>query len=210
MKPTRTLFVSALFVLVALGVAASRYSRLPALVPIHWSLSGHANGFAPRPWGAAMPAIVIAVLALLTVGLPTLLPRSFAHQATALAFERMMLLVQAVVLVVGSAGLLAAAGYPLSVPSVVFTGFGVLLMLLGHEMGKLRRNFFIGIRTPWTMASDAVWERTHRFGAWLFVLSGLVLVVGSLAGHGRLLAPWAFLAAFLLPVVYSFVIRRRG
>ncbi len=50
----------------------------------------------------------------------------------------------------------------------------VLFIFLGNYMGKLRRNFWMGIRTPWTIASDVVWERTHRLGGWLMVAVGLL------------------------------------
>jgi uncharacterized membrane protein len=76
-------------------------------------------------------------------------------------------------------------------------------------MGKLRKNFFVGIRTPWTLASDAVWERTHRLAGWLFMLGGLVAIVATLAGASFWIAIAAILAAGLIPCIYSLVIYRR-
>ena len=76
-------------------------------------------------------------------------------------------------------------------------------------MGKLRKNFFIGIRTPWTLASDAVWERTHRLGGRLFMLAGLVMVVGVLVGAPAWITPTAKATAVLIPCVYSFLVYRR-
>jgi uncharacterized membrane protein len=76
-------------------------------------------------------------------------------------------------------------------------------------MGKLTRNFFIGIRTPWTIASEEVWLRTHRLGGWLFVLAGLVVFVSAFLGAGWIPAFAAITAAALISVVYSYVIYRR-
>ena len=80
---------------------------------------------------------------------------------------------------------------------------------MGNFLGKVTRNFFVGIRTPWTLASEEVWLRTHRLGGKCFVAAGFAVVAISLLGLG----PWAMmaviLAAALVPVVYSYVIYRR-
>lgn len=64
-----------------------------------------------------------------------------------------------------------ALGVPVDLPFVICLSISVLFIFLGNYMGKLRRNFWAGIRTPWTLTSDVVWERTHRLGGWLFVLT---------------------------------------
>jgi uncharacterized membrane protein len=88
-------------------------------------------------------------------------------------------------------------------------GVGVLLMVLGNYMSQLRKSFFIGIRTPWTLLSDAVWKRTHRVGGWLFMLAGMVMVIGALIGAPAWLVPTVIVAAVLIPCVYSSWIYRR-
>ena len=93
--------------------------------------------------------------------------------------------------------------------TIAMLAVGALLMVLGNYMGKLRKNFFIGIRTPWTLASDAVWERTHRLAGWLFVAAGLVMVASVLIGAPIWLPLGAIAAATLLPVAYSLWIYRR-
>ena len=88
-------------------------------------------------------------------------------------------------------------------------GLGLLFAVLGNLMGKLTKNFFVGIRTPWTLASDEVWLRTHRFGGKVFVVTGLGLIVASVLGAGLGLVVWCLIVASLIPVVYSYVIYRR-
>jgi uncharacterized membrane protein len=194
MKPARTLIVSALFVAIAVGVAAWLYPRLPAAVPVHWDLHNHVNGTWPRFWAAAFPALGVLGLAVLSVLLPTVSPRQFAIRSFVGIWGLLMLASQGFVLVIGLGMLLAGAGYVVSLPVVVMLAVGVLFVLLGNYMGKLRRNFFIGIRTPWTLASDAVWERTHRFGGRLFVLGGLVMVIAALVDP----VPWLLLVVVLV------------
>ena len=209
MKPMHTLLVSAGFFLIAVVAATWLYPQLAAQVPVHWGLHGHVNGTLPRLWGAALPALTILVLAGLTLVLPVLSPRSFEITPFASVYSLLMLAIQGVLLVMGLAMLLAGAGYAVPMPTVAMLAVGALLMVLGNYMGKLRKNFFVGIRTPWTLASDAVWERTHRLGGWLFMLAGLLLVIGTLLGAPVWLALAVIVAAALIPCVYSFWIYRR-
>jgi uncharacterized membrane protein len=193
MKYARSLIVPAVFVAIAVGVMLWLYPRLPAEVPTHWDLHNHVNGTMPRFWAAAFPALSVLVLAVLSVALPAISPRQFAIRPFAGAWGILMLVAQGLVLVLGLGVLLAGAGYVVSVPTITMLAVGVLYMVLGNYMGKLCRNFFIGIRTPWTLASDAVWERTHRFGGRLFMLGGLMAIVIALIDP----APWLLLIVVL-------------
>jgi len=209
MKFTRSLVVSAIFILVAVGVAVWLYPHLPNRVPSHWDIHGQVDDYLPRFWAAAMAPLTMAGLAILMVLLPLISPRRFEIRPFVRVYITLMLASQGFVLVIGVVTLLAGAGYAVPVPLVVMLAVGVLFMVLGNYMGKLRKNFFVGIRTPWTLASDAVWERTHRLGGWAFMLGGVVLIIGALVG-GVL---WPVIAAVVIvaaiPMVYSFVIYRR-
>lgn len=209
MRLTRTLIVSTVFVLIAVLAAVWLYPQLPPQLPVHWDLQGHANGYMSRFWGAAFPALTILALAMVTALLPLISPRRFGITPFMSAYGIVMLSVQGAALVVGLCTLLDGAGYALPMPTIAMLSVGVLLMVIGNYMGKLRRNFFIGIRTPWTLASDAVWERTHRLGGWLFMLAGVVIVIGVLAGAPLGFSLSAIAVAVLIPCVYSFRIYRR-
>lgn len=209
MKFTRILMVSATFFLIAVVAAVWLYPQMPAQVPTHWDVQGHVNRSMPRFWGAAFPALMILALGVITPLLPLVSPRRFEITPFAHAYGIVMLAVQGVMLVVGLSVLLSGAGYALPMPTIAMLSVGVLLMVLGNYMGKLRKNFFIGIRTPWTLASDAVWERTHRLGGWLFMLAGLVMVVGVLIGAPAWLMLIMIVVAVLIPYVYSYLVYRR-
>ena len=204
-----TLAVSALFILIAVVAAVWLYPELPARVPTHWDLQGNVNGTMPRFWGAAFPALMIFGLAMLTAVLPVISPRRFEIAPFASVYNLLMLVVQGVILVIGLATLLVGAGYAVRIPTVAALATGVLFMVLGNYMGKLRKNFFVGIRTPWTLASDAVWERTHRLGGWVFMLAGLLLVLGAIAGAPLWVSFSVIVPAALIPCVYSYVIYRQ-
>lgn len=203
MKLSRSLLVSALFVLVAVAAAAWLYPALPAQVPTHWGPRGQVDGYHSRLWAAAFPAVAIALLALVAAVLPAVSPKRFRIAPFAPVWHLAMLAVQGMLLAIGLSMLLSAAGYAVPVPTVAMLCVGALFVVLGNYMGKLRRNFFIGIRTPWTLASEDVWERTHRLGGWLFVLAGLAAIAATLLDAPRWFALAALLTAALAPCAYS-------
>ena len=81
-------------------------------------------------------------------------------------------------------------------------------------MGKVRKNFYIGIRVPWTLASDRVWNDTHRLAAWVMVAAGVIGFLLVIAGASPIVAIGLLIGSMLIPVVYSFIhyksLERRG
>ena len=89
---------------------------------------------------------------------------------------------------------------------IVGLAVGTLFIIVGNYLGKTRSNFFIGIRTPWTLSSDSVWQKTHRLAGKLFMLSGLIIVVSSwFIANSNLgtLVIFTVLPAALIPCIYS-------
>ena len=205
-----TLAVSALFILIAVLAALWLYPQLAAQTPTHWDLHGNVNGTMPRFWGAAFTPLLLLGLTLVTMILPVVSPRHFEIAPFAPVYYLLMLAVQGVILVIGLFMLMAGAGYAVPMPIIALCAVGVLFMVLGNYMGKLRKNFFIGIRTPWTLASDAVWERTHRLGGWVFVLAGLLLVLGAIVRAPSWVPVVVLILAVLIPCAYSYVIYRQS
>lgn len=209
MKQAGTWMVAVIFVVVMLGVAVWLYPQLPAMAPTHWGAGGQVNGWMPRFWAAATWPLLMLGLAGLFALLPVISPRKFAIKPFAQTYGIVVLAILAFLLVVGTTALLAGAGYAVSVSQITPIAVGALLMVIGNFMGKFRKNFFVGIRTPWTLASDAVWERTHRLAGWLFMLAGLVWVVGGLVHAVSAILVAAIVVAAVVPTVWSYVLYRR-
>lgn len=209
MKQTGTWIVSVIFVVVMLGVAVWIYPHLPVQTPTHWDADGNVNGWMPRFWAAAIWPLVMLGLTVMYALLPVISPRKFEIRPFGRTYGIVVLAIQAFMLAVGTIALLAGAGYHISLGLVAPVAVGALLMVIGNFMGKFRKNFFIGIRTPWTLTSDVVWERTHRLAGWLFVLAGLVWIVGGLLHASPVVLVVAALAASFIPAIYSYFLYRR-
>jgi uncharacterized membrane protein len=190
--------------------AAAIYPQLPATVPIHWNARGQANGFAPRAWGAFLMPVVMAGVYLLFAVIPRISPRGFGVERFGRVYQIFQTAILAFLLLMSVLVSWAGTGAKVPIGRAVYLGVGLLFIVLGNFLGKVTKNFFVGIRTPWTLASDEVWLRTHRLGGKLFVLAGLGLVVCGLLGVGSPFAPLAAVAlAGGVPAVYSYLLYRR-
>ncbi len=191
--------------------AAAVYTRLPQRIPSHWNLQGEVDGWMEKPLGALMqPLIATAMLGLLW-----LLPRIDPRRANVERFaEDRRLLINLMILffaVVQVATLGQALGWPVEVDRVLTASVGLLFVGIGNYLPRIRSNWFIGIRTPWTMDNERVWRATHRVGGRAFVAAGMLLALAALLGPRA--RPWAIGAAIVLagvvPLVYSYVAYRR-
>jgi uncharacterized membrane protein len=197
-----------LFVAAAFAAVAFYYTRLPEGIAVHWDLYGTAKVCVPKQEGAlALPLITLIVIGFLVATAPktaeesdsNFLPRYYPKLVAAIA--AFLLYVTIMVISVG-------AGIKLSVPSYISVGLGILIIAIGNALGKTTSNRIVGIRTPWTLASEEVWFRTHRFGGWLFVLAGLAMIIAGLLGYGLVFSVFAVIGIALVSTVYSFVISR--
>lgn len=207
MKNKRNLIILWILALIPVLAVAVLYGRLPAEVPVHWSLDGTVS-YGPKStlWITAL--IPVAGAAFLPL-LPKIDPRRQNYQkfqgyydGFCIVFTLFMLLLNLVVL--------SESLHPgrISVAVVISAAVGILFMFIGNLLPKVKSNFFMGIKTPWALSDTDVWNKTHRLGGALFFISGLVMVVtsfwlGDVARFSLLMA--LVLVAAFLPTVMSYV-----
>ncbi len=211
MSTRMTISLSLLLVLAATIFNLSVYSQLPEQVASHWTLNDEVDGYMSRLWGAFLvPLVAVGLLGLLL-----LVPRIDPHKANIASFRdsfnAFVLLLVVFLLYVHVLTMLWNLGYQdFEMSVVLLPAVGLILVFAGVLMARTRRNFFIGIRTPWTLSSDSVWEQTHRLGSRLFVVMGLLVMLASLFGRaGLLIIVPLILVAVLVPVIYSYILYRQ-
>lgn len=210
-QPIRV-FVYTVFALQLL-IAAIAYVILPDRVPIHWDTAGQINGYGPKLLAVLLfPAVSIGIYILIRfimVASPRITQRE-GQRETQQITERIIAAVILFMLVLQVTTIAITMGAMVDILFVVNLAISVLFIFLGNYMGKLQRNFWAGIRTPWTLASDTVWERTHRVGGWLMVGIGLVGVAMSFIPILRILGIVSLtLLSTLFVFVYSYIVYRR-
>lgn len=206
----RKLVPGLLFVALAAAFSVWAYPQLPAQVATHFNLHGQPNGWSSRALATVLAPALALLIALVFTVLPHIDPRGanyakFGPTYWTLANAVLVLVAGLHVVTLGK-----AIGWDVNMNRVVSLGVGGLFVLLGNLMTRIRPNWFVGIRTPWTLSSDTVWRRTHRFGGFAFMIAGVCVAVTAL-----LTSSWALYgaigvaaAAGLGTVVYSYVLWR--
>ena len=207
MKP-RALMLCLLMILAMAAVTAYYYPSVPETIPVHWDAAGKVNGYGGR-WQLWLtgPGTMACIL-LLAVAMPWLSPKKFEVQSSPQTYSYMMVMVVALFGGIEIIMLCSALGVRLEIARVLPALTFLALIFIGNPMGKVRRNFFIGIRTPWTLASEAVWYATHRLAARLMVGSGLLGLIAVWGGASYwillvLMGGWALVSAGYSLLLYK-------
>jgi uncharacterized membrane protein len=202
-----------LLIAVALAATALAYPHLPSSIPIHWNLRFQPDGYgSPAQLYLLGPGLMSAML-LLTWLLPLLSPKNFEIGRFRATYNQLMLIAFCFFAYLFVAVLWAALGHSLDMGRTIMGGLCLFWVFMGNLMGKVRRNFYAGFRTPWALASERVWNATHRFGAKTMAAGGVIGL--ALALPGLLLYAAVVLAlSMLAPAIYSFTyskqLERRG
>jgi uncharacterized membrane protein len=194
--------------------SAWAWLRLPAgaQVPIHFDITGMPDRYADKTVGLfLLPAVGAAVLAIRGI-IPGIEPRREQLARSGPAYTAIAVAVVAFLALLDVVAVAEDLGSGLNIGPVVVIGIGLLFLVPGNYLSKIRSSFLFGIRTPWTLTSERSWTRTHRLGGRLFAAFGLVLMVAALVlpptwAIGLLIGGAAALTATL--VAYSYLVWRR-
>lgn len=213
MRPTlKTEVLPVILILASWALAAWYWPQLPDPMPTHWGIDGQPDGWMPRLAGALVgPATATFVYVMMLLS-PLIDPRRRNWEAFGGIYPVLKTSMAALMLFITYLALSAAASPDHTLPvSRLLLGIGLLFVVLGNYLPKVRSNFFVGIRTPWTLSSDEVWVRTHRFAGKLMVGMGLLVMLAVFLPHG-----WALVVVIgsalglaLVSVVYSYWLYRR-
>lgn len=187
------------------------YPSLPDPMPTHWNAAGQANEATAKVIGAPLIAAIPLFIFIIFKLIPLVSPRGFRTESFASVLNILMMVSVIFGCVIGFGVIRAGLDESMNVTTYVLIAVGFLLVVLGNFLGKVRKNFFLGIRTPWTLASDEVWAKTHRLGGWCFVVAGIIMTTMGLIAPPNLMnwvIPVVVLIA-VIPVVYSFIIYRK-
>lgn len=211
MSTKTTTMISIALIGIAVIAGAVLWNQLPDQMASHWNASDQVDGTMPKFWGVFMMPLVTLGMMVLFLVIPNIDPLKANIAQFRESFNIFIVLIIAFMLYIHGLTLVWSLGFTNFKMSAAMLPFmGVLFIAIGSMLRKAKRNFFIGIRTPWTLSSDSVWDKTHQLGSILFMASGVFAIIGGF--FGGMIAFWLMfvplIGSSLFLVVYSYVLYR--
>ena len=202
MNTKLTTIIAIIIIAFAILFGALVYDKMPDQVASHWSEKGDVDGYTSKFWGVfLMPIISIFLLALFLL-IPHLDPLKENIAEFRNIFNLFILLMLVFLGYVWSLTIFWNLGFTFNMTSAILPAIGFLFIFIGYMLGKAKRNWFIGIRTPWTLSSDNVWDKTHQLAGKLFIASGILAMLGVFFGDN---AVWFTLIPILGTTLWLFI-----
>lgn len=154
-------------------LAAWAWPRVPERIPVHWNASGEVDSHGGRFMGLLLLPLISAGLYFLLLVVPKLDPGKTNYEGFAKVYTIIRNTLMTFLSVVYTATTMTALGWRVDMARVITMAMGLMFMVLGNYLGKVRPNWFVGVRTPWTLSSKRSWTKTHRLSGWLFLGCGV-------------------------------------
>jgi uncharacterized membrane protein len=203
------LFISGI-ILLTFAVSGYFYPSMPERVASHWDASGQVNGYMGRFWGLFLVPFISLGISLLFWAVLKIDPLKGNIEKAGKRFIVFLVSLLVFLLYIHLLTIFWNLGYRFNLTQWMSPVMGAIFCAGGILLGKIKRNYSVGIRTPWTLASDQVWDKTHRLGGRLFIVSGLLALLGAVWPNKAIffiLIP--ILAASAVSIAYSYLLYRQ-
>jgi len=207
---TRKEILPIILIVFAFLVGLSLYSKLPDQVPSHWNAQGEVDAWSSKNFTVFFfPGITLAIYLLMTfIPLIDPLRKNYLKFAKPYFWFRMLFVVFYVSLYFYT--LWSAFGAEIKINYFILPAISLFFVLIGVFLPKVKRNYFVGIRTPWTIHSEETWNKTHKFAGKAFIIGGLISLLGIfISKYSFTIFITAILLASLIPVIYSYFVFKK-
>lgn len=212
MRVKQGLIISGFVMLFMLGLSLYAWLHVPegSRLPVHWGISGKPDRYGGKFEALMLLPIMAVVLSILFAVIPAIEPRRKHLQQSRTAFLVIWAVVLFILAAVHAMLVFTALGARFNMTTAIFVMLGFMFVVMGYFLGKMESNFFMGIRTPWTLSSEIAWKKTHRLGSCLFMAFGVIMLAVS-----WMQGPWLVwiilggtLTMTMVLVVYSYWVWR--
>lgn len=194
------------FIIIAIALSILFYNKLPETIATHWGINGEANGFMGKTSGLIIFPAIMIILSIVLYYLPKLDPLNENIKKFRKDYNVFITILIAVMLYIHIITLSINLGINLDLAQFLSPALAILFYAVGILLSKAKRNFFIGLRTPWTLSSEIVWNKTHKLGAKLFKCAGIICLLGIILPAYAIffiIIPIIFFSIWM--VIYSFL-----
>ena len=200
MQKAETLMIG--IIILSFVIGAYLYPQMPEKIASHWNAEGKVNGYLPKFWGLFLMPLVSLGLFLLFLAIPKIDPMKANIEKFKNYYDGFVALFIAFLFYLNLLVISSNLGFEFNIIQALSPAFGILFYYCGILVENAKQNWFIGIRTPWTLSSERVWNKTHRIGGRLFKIAGAVAAVGIFSPG---FAPFLVIVPVILIAAYTFV-----
>lgn len=206
-KNLKILIITSIIILLPMVAGLVLWNRLPEQVPFHWNAAGEIDGLASRPVAVFVPSAAMLALQWLCVVVTSTDPKKQNHPEKVV--HLVLWLIPIITVFISALMYVSALGVSVRMETLMPILLGLLFVAIGNYMPKCKQNYTIGIKIPWTLASEENWNKTHRLAGWVWVGGGIVMMLAGFFGIFWLtFVPVAIMV--LIPFVYSYMLHRKG
>jgi len=187
------------------------FPALPDSIPMHWNVFGQVDNYMPKNPAVFLLPILTTVMFIAFQIFPSFDPKKDKYRLFKHEWEIMQFGLVAFFAYLHFIILYLTLNPAVAMMPLMFVGLGVLFILMGNYMSKIRQNYFIGMKLPWTLASEDNWNKTHRFASWCFVGAGiLTLAEAYFIWFAPVVIFGSIFLALALPIIYSFLLFKKA
>ena len=203
-----TLIAATVVCLLPLALGAAVYAELPAQIPYHWGINGQPDNWMPKeyywivPVGMAVMNVIVQLI-LIYAPLRNNIPRVFTRV--------LVWMIPVMTIILYPVTIFYSLGVNIPISLVVLLMVGMIILIIGNYMPKTRWNYTVGIKVPWTLKNEEVWNKTHRLAGWLWTAGGLVFIIAALTMQSVPVFMFALILTVIalitvIPIIYSAVL----
>ncbi len=194
------------FIIIAFILSFLYYNDLPSSIITHWGINGNADGYSPKDFGLFLLPLLLTGVIILLYFLPKIDPLKKNINEFRTEYHTLIAVISGFFLYLQIVIIITNLGMNFDIRQLLVPAFAILIYSTGSLIKKAKRNFFIGIRTPWTISSDLVWEKTHNKAGKLYKASAILCLIGLFIPETAfffMIVP--LLLASLGVIIYSYI-----
>ena len=181
--------------------------HLPATMPIHWGANGEADGFATKINAMILTVGIMVLIYFIIAFVPRIDPRKENYKYFSKTYNIVLNAVLLLFFFVNMSTILQGLGYNVPMAYIALIMAGLVFIIIGNYLQRVRSNYFMGIRTPWTLSNETVWKKTHRLSGKLFFIGGLLILISAFLPDGyKSVIMWgSIVLCVAIPYLYSYL-----
>ncbi|MGG0590848.1 SdpI family protein [Priestia megaterium] len=181
--------------------------HLPATMPIHWGANGEADGFATKINAMILTVGIMVLIYFIIAFVPRIDPRKENYKYFSKTYNIVLNAVLLLFFFVNMSTILQGLGYNVPMSYIAPIMAGLVFIIIGNYLQRVRSNYFMGIRTPWTLSNETVWKKTHRLSGKLFFIGGLLILISAFLPDGyKSVIMWgSIVLCVAVPYLYSYL-----